>query len=249
MERQKRLRQISERITRLMAAYRNAKGFRAERKAHDILQRTLERYPTMEHTRSVYAKRRKNPSRRGRRNPEGSSRNEVIELESFIENDRLLYQNQARYIMVNLAKKMAKGAYDPKKAVKLWGYLADAGAQRYAKEFPGHYAHGSYGPFSPGVRREVAKELALNYDGETKELYRKLKKGEKRHMTKNPSQKIPKRKFKYGDSVSVWNGLRRGRIYLLGPWDDFARVWRYKVEVQGSGQKWVNENSLRKIKK
>lgn len=70
--------------------------------------------------------------RRGsRRNPETEQR----ELELFIVNDGDLYRQRVQPIIANLAKKTRKGVYDHAKAAKLWGYLADAGAQKYTKDF------------------------------------------------------------------------------------------------------------------
>jgi len=58
------------------------------------------------------------------------------ELELYIDNDRELYR-QRRSIEQNIARKMKSGRYDPTKAPKLWQYLIDAGARKYAKEFGG----------------------------------------------------------------------------------------------------------------
>jgi hypothetical protein len=88
--------------------------------------------------------------RRGLRGP-----HEVRELQLFCENDGDLYRQQVQPIEKNLAKKITKGIFDKTKAVKLWGYLADNCARKYAKEFgdgsPWHKM------FSTADRREVAK--------------------------------------------------------------------------------------------
>ena len=127
--------------------------------------------------------RRRNPSRsRYRRNPGGPADTIAArELELYITNDRLLYQNQARYIIVNLAKKLFKRTYDRTKALKLWGYLADAGAQRYTKEFDASSsrAHGTYGAFSPATRRATAVELQKRYNEELYEAHKKLARSER----------------------------------------------------------------------
>lgn len=65
-------------------------------------------------------------------------RAEAQELATYIENDRDLYHQQElsiTSITKNLATKMAKGVYDKEKAIKLWMYLMEAGAKKYAKEF------------------------------------------------------------------------------------------------------------------
>ncbi len=116
-----------------------------------------------------------------RRNPE----TEVRELVLYITNDGDLYRRQAQPIIKNLQKKIAKGTYDAGKAVKLWGYLADAGAQKYTKEFdaqPG--LHGSYGAFSAADRRAAAKDLQESYE---EELRSTNPRGHHRARRRNPS--------------------------------------------------------------
>jgi|GEM_PF-1161062 len=56
------------------------------------------------------------------------------ELVLFIENDGQLYRQQHQPIQKNLITKWAKGVYDSRLAVKLFGYLVDNGAKKYAKE-------------------------------------------------------------------------------------------------------------------
>lgn len=87
------------------------------------------------------------------------------ELKLFIDNDAELYRQRTMPIMKNLARKIRKGSYDSELAVKLWKYLADAGAKKYARE------HGSPGVswhdmFPVSVRMMVAKELAEDFDAE-----------------------------------------------------------------------------------
>jgi hypothetical protein len=120
-----------------------------------------------------------NPARRKRRakHRRGKRRNpsdEARELELYIVNDSGLYRQSVQPVIKNLAKKMKKGTYDAAKALKLWGYTAGFGAQKYTKEFTGsgsgsEWAHGSYGAFSPADRKEVAKGLAEYYADELKE--------------------------------------------------------------------------------
>jgi hypothetical protein len=97
----------------------------------------------------------------GRRNPE----TEVTELVLFITNDGNLYRQQAQPIIANLAKKIRKGTYDAVKAVKLWGYLADAGAQKYTRETDSA-PRTSFGIFTKADRVAAAKELADHYADE-----------------------------------------------------------------------------------
>ena len=57
------------------------------------------------------------------------------ELDLFIMNDEDLYRRRFMPIILNLKRKMAKGVYDHKLAVKLWMYLVDDAAKEYVKEF------------------------------------------------------------------------------------------------------------------
>lgn len=58
----------------------------------------------------------------------------ITEIKLFAENDYDLYRQQGKPIIDNLAKKMAKGQFDPAKAVKLYGYLADSAVKKYSVE-------------------------------------------------------------------------------------------------------------------
>jgi hypothetical protein len=86
---------------------------------------------------------------------------EVRELQLFCENDGDLYRQQVQPIEKNLTKKLAKGVYDHEKSKKLWMYLADNCARKYAKE------HGEgrdwHKMFSTADRREVAKAFADSF--------------------------------------------------------------------------------------
>lgn len=82
---------------------------------------------------------------------------EATELMLFIENDGDLYRQQTKPIEKNLITKMARGVYDKTKAEKLWMYLAESGAKKYAKEFG--IASEWHKTFSVAVRKEVAHLL------------------------------------------------------------------------------------------
>jgi hypothetical protein len=92
---------------------------------------------------------------------------EVRELKLYIDNDSQLYRSQTTSILKNLMTKRGQGQYDPSKAVKLWMYLVDAGAKKYAKE------HGSPGDkwnemFTKADREAVAKEMNDDFEAEAK---------------------------------------------------------------------------------
>lgn len=57
------------------------------------------------------------------------------ELKLFTENDGDLYRQQTTSILNNLATKKASGKYNHDLAVKIFMYLAESGAKKYAKEF------------------------------------------------------------------------------------------------------------------
>jgi hypothetical protein len=83
----------------------------------------------------------------------------VIELKLFIDNDAQLYKQRLIPIVKNIQKKMKSGKYDHKKAPKLWKYLVDDGAKKYAKEFPGV-------KFNKQEKEAVAQEFADEYKDE-----------------------------------------------------------------------------------
>ena len=57
------------------------------------------------------------------------------ELNLFIDNDYQLYTSKMMPMYKNLSKKMKNGSYDSKQAPKLFKYLVEEGAKKYAKEF------------------------------------------------------------------------------------------------------------------
>ena len=83
-------------------------------------------------------------------------KDEATELKLFIDNDANLYRQRLVPIVKNIQKKMKSGKYDHNKAPKLWKYLVDDGAKKYAKEFPGV-------KFSKVVKDAVAQEYADEY--------------------------------------------------------------------------------------
>jgi hypothetical protein len=86
---------------------------------------------------------------------------EQHELQLFIDNDGDLYRQQTTPIHKNLVTKIARGDYDATKAEKLWMYLVDAGAKKYAREAgDGGTWHDMF-PISD--RRAVAKELNRHF--------------------------------------------------------------------------------------
>lgn len=83
------------------------------------------------------------------------------ELALYTENDGRIYRLYSVPTIDNLKKKMGKGTYDKEKAVKAWGYVADAAAKQYAKEFA--HAEDWYRIYNAATRCEVARHLEEVY--------------------------------------------------------------------------------------
>lgn len=102
----------------------------------------------------------------------------ATELFDFCFNESSTYAER-KAITTNLAKKMAKGVYDPHKAAKLWMYWVERNAELYAKEFaPGSKAKVL---FDAPTRRHVAHEVEEHTRHEVKSLSETL--GAQRHHT------------------------------------------------------------------
>lgn len=85
---------------------------------------------------------------------------ESTELKIYIDNDYQLYSGQRKSIVDNLLKKKNAGKYDSAKSVKLWEYLVESGAKKYAKEFGGTW----HSMFSVADRKQVARELRDDFE-------------------------------------------------------------------------------------
>ena len=113
---------------------------------------------------------------------------ESRELELYINNDGDLYRQQTTSILKNLATKKAKGIYNRQLAIKLFGYLVESGAKKYAREF------GSPGQpwnkmFDVPTRRSVAESLAKSFEDEWNVgSYRDLAPKKYSAISKSPAQ-------------------------------------------------------------
>ena len=144
----------------------------------------------------------------------------VAELELYINNESSLY-SQMTAIHKNLITKKARGEYKHALAVKLFGYLVESGAKKYAKEFgsPGHPWHKM---FDVPTRKRVAEELTNTFEVEAKlgnydrMLPKKYQKQEKTsasgHATKKVSWKAPESlKITWSPVNSAWLALWPGK--------------------------------------
>lgn len=89
------------------------------------------------------------------------------ELELFVENDSDLYRQQYTPINKNLITKMAKGVYNHDKAVKLFGYLMESGAKKYARQY-GSGQGDWHQIFSPATRKAAAEVFTRSFEVEAK---------------------------------------------------------------------------------
>jgi hypothetical protein len=86
----------------------------------------------------------------------------ATELKLYIDNDGDLYRRQTTSILKNLATKKVRSQYKHDLAVKLFGYLVEAGAKKYAKEFGGTWNK----MFDVPTRKHVAEELTRDFEVE-----------------------------------------------------------------------------------
>ena len=91
----------------------------------------------------------------------------ATELEQYIENDADLHRQQHAPILKNLATKKARGQYKHPLAVKLFGYLVESGAKKYAKAF-GSPNQPWHKMFDVPTRKRVAEELTKSFEAEHK---------------------------------------------------------------------------------
>lgn len=84
------------------------------------------------------------------------------ELLLYIDNDADLFRQQDLPIIKNLTAKKARGVYDHEKAVKLYMYLVENGAKKYAREFGGTWNM----LFSRGTRLNVARRFVRQFESE-----------------------------------------------------------------------------------
>jgi len=183
------------RIHKLYEAYDKARGYAASLKRElrgdsvsnpSSIKAQVRRLPTGEVQIKVPLRRGENPLRKahelakalGRKvvsvarmkngrvcNPAELDRDAARELELFTENDANLYRQQYTPILKNLATKKARGVYDHDKAVKLFMYLMESGARKYAREYggPGAVWHEM---FNVPTRRAAAEVFAKSFEVE-----------------------------------------------------------------------------------
>lgn len=89
----------------------------------------------------------------------------ATELVLYIENTSDLSPDgphgQGRSVLLNALRKWRKGTYDPTLAVRLFEYLAESGAKRYAKEYGSEREWSTM--FNPATRHEAARQLEESF--------------------------------------------------------------------------------------
>ena len=93
--------------------------------------------------------------------------NESLAQELVItsDSDCAIYRSCKLPILKNLATKGARGTYDRDKALKAFGYLADASAKAYVKQF-GSPGDSWFKMFPPIVRRLAAIAWRVEFECE-----------------------------------------------------------------------------------
>ena len=132
----------------------------------------------------------------------------ATELEQYIENDADLHRQQHAPILKNLATKKARGEYKHALAVKLFGYLVESGAKKYAKAF-GSPNQPWHKMFDVPTRKRVAEELTKSFEAE--------------HALGNYDNLLPK-KYQKPDKVSAASHARKKKVSWKAP-ESLKIVW------------------------
>lgn len=151
----------------------------------------------------------------------------AIELETFITNDRELMLRRLPEFIKNVARKMKRGTYDPVKAIKLWRYLADEGAKKFAQEHGGKWNE----MFTVATRNAVAVELERDYaaqiqDGNWSEILAEAK------IKLNPSPR--------GSGVRIVHNKLLGGWYIVRGPHQTPISGRFNTKAEA--QAWLNRN-------
>lgn len=137
------------------------------------------------------------------------------ELHLFITNDGQLYRQQFEPILKNLMTKVGRGTYDSTKSLKLWGYLCESGAKKYAKEFGGTWNQ----MFTVADRKQCAEVLRDDFEEDARlGNYDHLlpKKYQKKGGRKNPTAGVVFHDRNLGASLHQWHSSSGDPIYATG---------------------------------
>lgn len=157
------------------------------------------------------------------------------ELKLFTENDGDIYRQQTTSILKNLATKAAKGIYKHEGGAKLFMYLTETGARKYAREFGGNEA-GWHEIFPIAIRRLVADEWATEFETEYKLgsydnlLPKKYQTEEVEKRARQQEKRLATNRFYVGQRVELHPGLdawMRGDKY-----GEIAKIGSEKIHVK-----------------
>lgn len=112
------------------------------------------------------ATKKKSPRRKTATHRAAADEHAATELVMYIENTSDLSPDgphgQGHSVLLNALRKWRKGTYDPALAVRLFEYLTETGAKRYAKEMGSSEKEWST-MFNPATRHEAAKQLEESF--------------------------------------------------------------------------------------
>ena len=153
------------------------------------------------------------------------------ELKLYIDNDGDLYRRQTTSILKNLVAKRARGVYKHDPAVKLFGFLTEEGAKKYARAF------GSDQPwhkmFDVATRKQAAEELTRefeteaalgNYDQLLPKKYQKQKVSGRQVRVKASARQHARKKLQWKTPQSVkvvWSPVNQRYLAL---WPGHGRI-------------------------
>jgi hypothetical protein len=158
----------------------------------------------------------------------------ATELKLFIDNDAELYRRHHTSIAKNLATKKARGTYKHDLAVKLIGYVVEAGAKKYAKEFGSaapalgnrRYSGQWHQMFPVSTRKVVAEALTKDFEDEyalggfdqlLPKKYQKQEKAKASGSRAHARKRDDAPKFEAGDIVRRTAARMRSMGLVSGP--------------------------------
>ena len=157
------------------------------------------------------------------------------ELKLYTENDGDIYRQQTTPILKNLATKAAKGVYRHDGGAKMFMYLAETGAMKYAREFGGPGA-AWHDMFPIAVRRIVADEWATEFEAEYKNgsydsmLPKKYQAGNVEKSQKAQDARLAAMGWYVGQRVSMHPATD---AFMMGDrYGDVVKVGKTKIHVK-----------------
>ncbi len=110
------------------------------------------------------------------------------ELYLYIENDGQLYRQMYQPQVMNMARRIVRGDFNPEKAVKLVVYLVEEGIRRYRKEF-------GLGTVNRATKEAAARMLLPYMTEQAQEKAREITASKKRARPGQPDPSHPGWRF------------------------------------------------------